>query len=455
MHEYTCSLSLILKGTMCSFCSNRKLCSNDDCNFCYNKSFAKIDKSEFWSKKNILKARNVFKNNNNAFVFDCNFCAHEFIATLSSICQGNWCPFCSNKKLCFKNDCITCHEKSFSSSDKVDFWSDKNILKPRNVFKSSNFEFIFDCNICGHEFMSTLNHITNGSWCPFCSNKKLCLNNDCNFCHDKSFASSDKAEFWSEINFLKPRDVFKSSNLKFYFKCNYCAHNFSTTLNNITHGKSWCPYCSSNILCSNNDCILCFDKSFASCEKATFWSEKNLIKPREIFKYCNDTYIFNCNICNQEYTAIIENITKGNWCSCELRKTETKLYKWFIKKKYNINKQVKFIWCKNSKTDRCLPFDFVIEKYKLIIELDGLQHFNEIMNWQKPEKRQKTDVYKMKKALENGYSIIRLLQTDVWYNKNNWQDNLTKYIKYYETPICIFMDKNNEYSMHKKMMRVN
>lgn len=37
-----------------------------------------------------------------------------------------------------------------------------------------------------------------------------------------------------------------------------------------------------------------------------------------------------------------------------------------------MNNQVKFEWCKKIKH---LIFDFVIEERKLIIEVDGIQHF--------------------------------------------------------------------------------
>ena len=46
----------------------------------------------------------------------------------------------------------------------------------------------------------------------------------------------------------------------------------------------------------------------------------------------------------------------------------------------------------------------------------------------------------MKKCLENGYSVIRLLQTDVYENKNNWEEKLSNAIMLYDTPKVIFID---------------
>jgi very-short-patch-repair endonuclease len=59
-------------------------------------------------------------------------------------------------------------------------------------------------------------------------------------------------------------------------------------------------------------------------------------------------------------------------------------------------------------------FDFVIESLKIIIELDREQHFSQVSNWQSPQDTQTRDIYKMRQALKNDYSIIIILQTDVF-----------------------------------------
>ena len=57
----------------------------------------------------------------------------------------------------------------------------------------------------------------------------------------------------------------------------------------------------------------------------------------------------------------------------------------------------------------------------------------------------------MKCALNNGYTVIRLLQTDVWDNKNNWDKELKKHIKKYKKSQCIFICKDNTYSCFEEM----
>ena len=107
------------------------------------------------------------------------------------------------------------------------------------------------------------------------------------------------------------------------------------------------------------------------------------------------------------FSCQLSDITKGVWCSFCVNKTELILFN-KLKEKYNtLRTQYKVDWCKNKKH---LPFDFVIEERKIIVELDGKQHFEQIGSWQSPEETMKNDLYKMKCANENGFSIIRILQ---------------------------------------------
>ena len=47
-----------------------------------------------------------------------------------------------------------------------------------------------------------------------CSDKKLCDKEDCKKCFEKSFASHEKAKYWSNTNELKPNQVSKGSGKK-------------------------------------------------------------------------------------------------------------------------------------------------------------------------------------------------------------------------------------------------
>ncbi len=97
-----------------------------------------------------------------------------------------------------------------------------------------------------------------------------------------------------------------------------------------------------------------------------------------------------------------------------------------------------------------LPFDFVLEDIKIIIELDGGQHFKQVRDWKSPEEQQKIDKYKMDCANNNGFSVIRILQEDVFSDSYNWLDELKNNIEKIRAENIIqniYMCKNNEYDI--------
>lgn len=438
-------------------CNNSKvLCNDINCLICYEKSLLSHDKHIYIYDKEINNPRYIFKYSNRRVEFKCEICNHIFESIVNNITDKNrWCSFCSNKKLCEDNDCEICYKKSFASHIKSEYIVDKVINNPRYIFLKSEKNIEFKCNNCNHNFISMVGNITShNTWCSYCSNppKKLCENNNCEMCFKNSFASHEKSIYWSKKNLENPRNVFLNSNKKFYFECN-CGHTFETNLGNINISNNWCPYCCNPPLklCQNNDCISCYNNSFASHEKSKYLNANN-INPRNIFKGTHEKYDFICNECKNNFTKTINSITNMNsWCNVCKNKTEKKLYL-FLKNTYmNVKPQFIADWCKNKKTNQYFRFDFLLIDLNIIVELDGAQHFKQISNWQKPEITQECDIYKMKKAIENNYSVIRLLQNDVFYDKIDWKNLLIKNIKFYLKPSIIYIDTKNEYKEHKNI----
>jgi len=449
-HDFISMLSNITKGQWCGYCSNTLLCEKDDCKMCFDKSFASHEKSKFWSVKNIETHRQISKGAHKKYLFDCDKCNHTFQTSPQIISMGCWCNFCSNRKLCENNECKLCFNKSFASNEKAKFWSDKNTETPNQVFISSNKKYWFDCDKCNHSFSSILSNIskTDGPrWCPYCSVpcKLLCDDATCSHCFNNSFASNEKAKFWSDKNTETPNQVFKSSNKKYWFDCDKCTHTFDISIAGINNGGNWCRYCPSQEFCLEN-CDECYNKSIASHEISKFWSIKNKFKPREIMKGSRKKFIFNCNKCEIDFETIPYSVVFLNsWCPHCVNKTELKLHNQLLSI-YPIISQFKQEWCKKQ---LLLPFDFCIPEYKIIIELDGRQHFEQVSNWSSPEEQSENDKYKEKCANNNGYSIIRILQEDVLHDKYDWKTELVNNIENIKKDNIIqniYMCKNNEYA---------
>jgi very-short-patch-repair endonuclease len=153
-----------------------------------------------------------------------------------------------------------------------------------------------------------------------------------------------------------------------------------------------------------------------------------------------------CGINNTKSFRNIENY--GAYCEdCNCKNKTEEILKDFLKSNYPITFQFKQEWCKNI---RYLPFDFCIEELKVIIELDGPQHFGKVKKWISLEDANKRDRYKMKCANDNGFSVIRIVQEDVWDNKYDWKkeilENIEK-IKNEGKVQNVFMCKNSEYDI--------
>lgn len=201
-------------------------------------------KAVYWSDKNKIPPNEVGLYSTRKFWFNCDICNHEFETTIQSISKINtWCSYCSNRKLCGKDNCNMCKEKSFIMNPKSQFWSNKNKLSPIDVFKRCRTKFIFNCNICNYEFEACPDKISIGRWCRKCrdinlSNKfKMSLDefiNKANNVHDNKYN-------YSLVNYIK-------NSINIIIICKFHGE-FEQTPHNHLAGNG-CPKCK-NIAYSN------------------------------------------------------------------------------------------------------------------------------------------------------------------------------------------------------------
>lgn len=392
---------------------------------------------------------------------------------------------CDSIYLCKNDQCQRCYDLSFASAPNqiIERWSLENTLKPRDVRLNESKEYWFDCSHCKHRYLKSPKEIKRppgskkkegakidiNKWlmdpnstfgCPKCGGQEMCDDNDCQSCEQSSFMSSHRAKNWSKhkVDGVSlngdwfPRYVYRAGTFVAWFDCDECNHVFEISLNDVNRGR-WCPYCCAGgqkKYCKNHDCNWCHNYSYASHPKSICWAETS-IGSHQVALNSNDKFRHNCDQCLHKFQASPHDINNlKTWCPICKNKTELKLYKWLLSvTNENIVIQAKYDWCRSNVTCSYLSFDFVIEKFKLIIELDGNQHFYQISNWNPPDKTQENDVYKMKCAINNGYSIIRLLQNDVWYDKNNWNWKLQPSLKLQTQPTIIYIENGNCYDAYK------
>ena len=472
-----------------SKCTTRqkKLCVNEHCQLCFNRSLASYEsKTEIGNKKidcwddeknGDLTPRNFPKSSHKIAYFKCDVCNHNFEYQIQYITRKNWCPYCNGSQLCGDKNCDICFNKSFASyssetetgKKKVDCWDDEKNgqLTSINVRKKSDRKAWYKCDKCNHNFEKIIKDVTKakGQWCYYCNSSELCGDKNCDICFNKSFASYEsktvtgkkKVDCWDDEKNgdLKPIHITKGINEKAWFKCDKCNHNFESKISNICYLERWCPYCNSSELCGDKNCDICFNKSFASYSSNTLKGKKKVdcwddekngdLKPIHITKGSTQKAWFECDVCNHNFESKILVINRGCWCPYCKNKTESIFKHWFNQQYPNIKLiyQGKFDWCKNPETARHRLYDFVDEDNKLIFEIHGRQHFIKVSNWRSPDEQMEIDRFKYDVANKNGYSIITILQEDIWFDNNDWKKKFIKAYKKYETPVDIYINFDN------------
>lgn len=282
-----------------------------------------------------------------------------------------------------------------------------------------------------------------------CNNIENCSHN----CYNRSLASHPYAiKCYSSHNDKPITSVLGWEDNPYLFTCYICNHNFTQTPHKIQTG-SVCPYCRKDkpLLCGKDDCNMCYMNSVASSPLSQYIIN-NSINIKLINRTSNTPLECKCPDCKKIFPTKAQYLTRGSFCPICKTKTAKKIYKFLIQLFPGLISEFKAEWCINSKTGYYLRFDFCIDEYKIIIELDGRQHIADVKYFKHNFKKQhERDVYKEKCANNNGYHTIRILQDDVWRDKNDWKGNLKReieYIKNNQTVIHnIYICDNDEYEI--------
>lgn len=444
-----------------------RFCGNHDCEC----TFASQDKARYWhqTKNGHLTAGDIPWCIDEKYWFLCEECKHSFQISPRDIARNVWCSMCTNKwKYCGDKNCEYCFNKSFASHEKAVYWHPtlNGDLTPRHISKCATLKCWFLCVDCNHSIEKKIEHIKAGTWCYMCSNHwQHCGENKCKYCFNRSFASHPRVKYWHKtLNNINPLYLPKCKKIKCWFHCDKCKHNLNISIDSLSDPTNWCKYCSHNNWehCGDKDCEWCFNRSFLSNGSAKFL-HKTKNKDIEIYKISMKSHTklwFVCNDCNHEFQMKVSSVShKGNWCGNCKHKTEKKIFDWLRQcyPVFDIKRQVNFDWCKNSNTKKYFPFDFYIEDLKLIIEIDGDQHFKQVSNWTSFEKNQEHDIYKMNCVIANDFSIIRIYQDDVWKDKNDWDTKLADAIEnYVERRItCIKTNEKIVNEVYEKYEKIN
>ena len=371
--------------------------------------------------------------------WNCWLCGHEFCATKVSVVKGRGHATCSRtlKQSIEKTQL----NNSKLSSEQIERRAYSSLVPnqiPDNGTMKLGTKYEFHCSDCSHNFKAVWgNIIKRGAWCPYCNpnNRKLCCNIDCIFCWKNSLApifQQNKNLIWLDSNEVKPWEIAAGSRKKVYVSCIVCNHRNQLVGAQCLKNGQGCSYCTHSKLCNDHQCNYC------AANSACIYLDRNDIsivshtsQELRMIAKSNDHIRVKC-VCeidnDHHWETTIGSLALNRGCTLCKNKTEGVVFKQLENTfgKDVVQKHVSFEWCRII---RKLQYDFVV--HKIIVELDGIQHTNEVEFFNKQTSFadiQNRDNFKEACAIDNGFSVIRLNQVNVWKNHNkgktDWLDSL-------------------------------
>ena len=386
-------------------------------------------------------------------------CKHEWqTSILKRSTRGDNCIWCSRRKICehitirythpdifkelhpSKNKDINKDTLLHTSEEKVWWLCDKKCDKKCD-------------SECLHEWeTSPRARIIQKSNCPYCCNQKICKHTSLEYKYP---------DIARELHTLRNEGITAdkinpSSDKKYWWVCDKscpkgCKHEWEARVVKRCSGGCGCPLCSkkgpNNKFCEHVSIV------YTHPIIASEWhpSKNGIKKPSEYVSGSHERAWWLCKNNHDWDVKIKSRCSFNTGCPYCKNKTEKNLFEYLKTKYTKIIPQLKLDSCKNK---RHLPFDFCIPELKTIIELDGRQHFKQVSNWASPEESIKRDVFKMQKAIKEGYKIIRIFQEDVYNNDNNFlEEHLYPHIISKSRDPVYITSVNSMYDIHIELLK--
>ncbi len=335
----------------------------------------------------------------------------------------NWtCPTCLKTdilsiyaKITRKYNCLYCDK--ILPSEKYNLfteyfnickeWSSKNKKSPTKYLPSSNKQKIWEC-IKKHEWSARISDRTkNNSGCPYCQGKLA--TNEYNLLTE----NFEICKEWSSKNKKSPTKYLPSSGEEVLWECLKYHHEWFAIISNRTKNNTGCPYCSGRLPSKEYNLFI------INPELCKEWSSKNKLLPTEYTPSSHKSVIWECLKCFYEWNATI-NSRNSNQSGCpKCAKINNSKGEIFTEEYLNKN-NIKYKPQKKFKELGNLSYDFYLSSIKLLIEYDGIQHFNSERQFGKKDVFEIQLIRDFKKTLyakHKGYNLLRIPY--IYLNKIN------------------------------------
>lgn len=302
-----------------------------------------------------------------------NECGNVYKARPSNFLRGDRCPYCSGNAK--KTD------EEFKQEVFGLVGNEYTFLEP---YVNAKAKLKVKHNKCGNVYEITPNSFFRGNRCPHCYGhiKKT----------DKEFRKEVYNLVGNEYTFLDP---YVNDYTKIKVKHNKCGNVYEVTPSNFFTGTR-CPYCSGK-----------HQKTDEEFKQEVY----DLVGNEYVFL---DTYVNNYTklkvkhkTCGNVYEVTPTHFLIGTRCPyCNISKGELILNKLLDTLNINYETQKTF---KDLKDKTYLSYDFYIPSQSILIEYQGLQHYEPIDYFggeTKFKNQQKHDQMKFDYAREHGYNLI-------------------------------------------------
>lgn len=381
-----------------------------------------IEKSKRIHGDNFNYSKFEYIGSKNKSILICKKCNFEFLTTPSNNLLGKGCKKCFE----IKRSLIHIEEKL---RKKYNNWS----FDLAN-YKNSNSIIKYECDN---------GHIGESNY------RNMIRNNVCDYCKKLDLFNKKKNKIIE--NNLEIIDYLDDDNIK--CKCKNCNYHITNSLQNLTYNNYKCKYCSllqkSDLLKSGKIKLLGIEgeRIYLECNKRHKYTQnrKNLLSNKgcnecrkervtfskenvfdmfskihgNLYSYKKSDYLSLRSkieiLCNKGHIfhQIAANHLQGKGCPiCRESIGEKNISLYLSNKEINFIRQKKFKDCKYVSH---LPFDFYIPDKNILIEYDGIQHFEPVKLFggiKEYEKTKLKDKIKTEYCIKNNIKLIRISYKD-------------------------------------------
>ena len=227
-------------------------------------------------------------------------------------------------------------------------------LTPEDVTPGSDKKVWWLCSK-GHAWKATVKNRNKGAGCPYCSGKRVCIDN----CLATVNPSLAKEWHFAKNAHLTPRDVTPGSHKKVWWRCRK-GHAWKAVIYSRNQGRG-CPYCSGR-MASIDNCLATVNPSLA---KEWHPTKNETLTPENVTPGSDKKVWWLCSK-EHEWKAAIYSRNQGRGCPyCFLSSSELEL---------RVYSEMKYVFDRVKHREKVYgnEIDIYIPEIGVGIEVDGL-----------------------------------------------------------------------------------